>query len=543
MEFVIDDYVRYPINPHPISVKRIFLIVLDSLGAGEMPDAADFGDKGANTLRSLSRSRELFIPNLKKLGIGNIDGLGFLGTTEEPKAAVCKVSELSNGKDSTVGHWEMAGVVSPRPLPTFPDGFPQEIIDRFSALTGRGVLCNKPYSGTQVIADYGEEHLRTGDLIVYTSADSVFQVAAHEDVVPVEQLYEYCEAARKLLTGDYGVGRVIARPFVGEQGNFIRTPRRHDFSIVPPSETVLDALKAAGKDVISVGKIKDLFAERGLTQMYPTSGNAEGMARTMELIGQEWEGLCFVNLVDFDMLYGHRQDVDGYARALSEFDQWLGEFLPKLREDDLLMITADHGCDPADNSTDHTREYIPLLLYGRKFLPVNLEIQEGFTSIAATIADFFELDYQCEGLSMRAEISDMYKHLLAAAERAMRHSYSPYSNFKVGAALMTKQGKIYTGCNLENGAFSPTMCAERVAFAKALSAGEKEFTAMAIMGGYNGEIDGPCPPCGVCRQVIREYCDAVFRVIVLRRDTWRGKDDLYEVYDLHELLPVSFRLK
>lgn len=538
----MDRYGAYPMNRHPVSAKRIFLIVLDSLGAGEMPDAADFGDKGANTLRSLSRSRELFIPNLKKLGIGNIDGLGFLGTTEEPQAAFGKVSELSNGKDSTVGHWEMAGVVSPQPLPTFPDGFPQEIINQFSELTGRGVLCNKPYSGTQVIADYGAEHMRTGDLIVYTSADSVFQVAAHEDVVPVEQLYEYCEAARKLLTGEYGVGRVIARPFVGEPGHFTRTPRRHDFSIEPPSETVLDALKAAGKDVISVGKIKDLFAGRGLTQMYPTSGNTEGMARTMELVGQEWEGLCFVNLVDFDMLYGHRQDVDGYARALSEFDQWLGNFLSRLREDDLLMITADHGCDPADNSTDHTREYIPLLIYGKQFLPVNLEIQEGFTSIAATIADFFDLNYQCEGLSMRAEISDMYKHLLACAERAMRHSYSPYSGFKVGAALMTKKGKIYTGCNLENGAFSPTMCAERVAFAKALSAGEKEFTTIAVMGGHNGVIEGPCPPCGVCRQVIREYCEADFKVIVLSRDAWRGKYDRYEYYMLHELLPVSFGL-
>lgn len=526
----------------PIDIQRIFLIVLDSLGGGEMPDAADFGDEGTNTLRSLSRSKELFIPNLRRLGIGNIEGLGFLGTTEKPQAAVCKLSELSGGKDSTVGHWEMAGVVSTQPLPTFPNGFPQEVIDRFSELTGRGVLCNKPYSGTQVIADYGEEHMRTGDLIVYTSADSVFQIAAHEDIVPVEQLYEYCKAAREMLVGEFGVGRVIARPFVGKPGQFTRTPRRHDFSIEPPRETVLDALKAAGRDVISVGKIKDLFAERGLTQMYPTAGNAEGMVRTMELAEQDFHGLCFVNLVDFDMLYGHRQDVDGYARALSEFDRWLGEFLPKLREKDLLMITADHGCDPADNSTDHTREYIPLLMYGRQILPVNLAVQRGFANIAATVADFFDVNYPCEGVTMRSEISDMCKHLIGAAERALQHSYSPYSHFQVGAALLAGSGKIYTGCNLENGAFSPTICAERVAFAKAISAGESSFKMMAVTGGKNGVIEGMCPPCGVCRQVMREFCEIDFKIILVKYLPWRGKYNRYEECTLYDLLPWGFRL-
>lgn len=526
----------------PMDIKRVFLIVLDSVGAGEMPDAEKFGDKGANTLRSLSRSEKLFIPNLKDLGIGNIDGLGFLGTAEDQRGAVCRLSEISNGKDSTVGHWEMAGLISQNPLPTFPNGFPKQVIDKFSELTGRGVLCNKPYSGTQVIADYGVEHMRTGDLIVYTSADSVFQVAAHEDIVPVEQLYEYCQAARKMLTGEYGVGRVIARPFVGEPGNFTRTPRRHDFSIEPPGETLLDVLKSAGYDVISVGKIKDLFAGRGLTRMYATSGNADGMARTMELADDDFNGLCFVNLVDFDMLYGHRQDTDGYARALSEFDKWLGEFITRLREDDLLMITADHGCDPGDDTTDHTREYIPLIMYNRQILPVNLGTQNGFINIAATIADIFDLNYDCGGVSMRGEISNICRHLIGAAERALQNSYSPYSGFKVGAALLAGSGKIYTGCNMENASFSPTLCAERAAFAKAISAGERKFEMIAITGERNGVIEQSCPPCGVCRQVMMEYSDADFRIILPHGSGWRVKCGGYDEYLLCDLLPAGFSL-
>ncbi len=522
-------------------IKRVFLMVLDSLGAGEMPDAARFGDKGAHTLRSLSQTKELFIPNLRSLGIGNIDGLGFLGTTEAPKAAVGKLSELSNGKDSTVGHWEIAGVVSEQPLPTFPDGFPQEVIDQFRTLTGRGVLCNKPYSGTQVIVDYGEEHMRTGDLIVYTSADSVFQIAAHEDIVPVEELYRYCEMARKILTGQYGVGRVIARPFIGEPSSFTRTSRRHDFSLEPPSETVLDMLKAAGYAVISVGKIKDLFAKRGLTRMIPTGGNVGGMTRTMELVDTDFNGLCFVNLVDFDMLYGHRQDVQGYARALSAFDKWLGDFLPKLREDDLLILTADHGCDPADNSTDHTREYVPLLMYGKKILPVNLGTQKGFTNIAATLADIFDVAYDCPGLSLFGEITEMPKHLANAAVRALRQSYCPYSGFKVGAALLSDSGRVYTGCNVENSSFSPSLCAERVAFAKAVSAGETGFQMIAVAGGKDGVIDSICPPCGVCRQVMQEFCGPDFPIILAKPRLY-GKYDEVEIHTLSEMLPFGFEL-
>lgn len=515
--------------------KRVFLIVLDSLGAGALPDAEKFGDRGAHTLRSLSRSEKLFIPNLRRLGIGNIEGLGFLGTEASPLGAVCKLSERSNGKDSTIGHWEMAGVISENPLPTFPDGFPPEILDEFSRITGRGVLCNKPYSGTQVIADYGEEHMRTGNLIVYTSADSVFQIAAHEEIVPLNELYEYCRRARVILSGKYGVGRVIARPFIGKPGRFTRTAHRHDFSIEPPAETMLDALKNAGRDVISVGKIQDLFAGRGITHSNPTSGNSEGMEITASLAHVDFEGLCYVNLVDFDMLYGHRQDVEGYANALTKFDQWLGIFLSTLREDDMLLLTADHGCDPSDASTDHTREYIPLIAYGRDILPVNLGVRRTFTDIAATVTEALGVSYSCEGKSMLGELTDMRLHLRESAVRAMEKSYSPYSEFRVGAALLGGSGRIYTGCNIENAAYSPTVCAERTAFAKAVSEGEREFRMIAIAGGKDGHIEGLCPPCGVCRQVMAEFCQPECEIIL-------AMPDGYEIHTLGEMLPFGFTL-
>ena len=341
-------------------MKRIFLIVLDSLGAGEMPDAAKFGDAGTSTLGSLHKTGKLHIPNLISLGIGNIEGLSYLGKTEKPKAAYCKMAEKSNGKDTTIGHWEIAGIVSETPLPTYPDGFPKEVIDDFISATKRGVLCNKPYSGTDVIRDYGEEHLRTGDLIVYTSADSVFQIAAHEDIVSPEELYIYCRKAREILRGKHAVGRVIARPFIGEVGNFKRTANRRDFSLEPTSKTMLDAIKEAGKDVISVGKISDIFAGRGITQKIITHGNTEGMEISLNVAKHDFDGLCFINLVDFDSSYGHRNDAIGYVTALNEFDRFLPDFIGKLQKDDVLIITADHGCDPGDISTDHTREYVPM---------------------------------------------------------------------------------------------------------------------------------------------------------------------------------------
>ena len=382
-------------------MKRVFLIVLDSVGAGAAPDAAAFGDAGAHTLRSVAASEKCHIPNLRALGLGHVAGLDFIGQTERPTGAVCRLRELSQGKDTTIGHWELAGLVSERPLPTYPQGFPKELLDEFSRRTERGVLCNLPYSGTEVIADYGAEHLRTGDLIVYTSADSVFQIAAHEDLVPPEELYRYCRIARELLVGEHGVGRVIARPFIGEAGNFRRTANRHDFSIEPPRATLLDALLAAGRDVIGIGKIGDIFVGRGLSESHYTHSNAEGMSMLTDMAKRDFSGLCFANLVDFDMIFGHRRDVDGYASALTEFDAWLGGFLPMLGAEDLVMITADHGCDPAFlASTDHTREYVPLLIAGDGVDSVNLGTIDGFGVVAATVAEALGVPFDGDGSSL-----------------------------------------------------------------------------------------------------------------------------------------------
>lgn len=385
-------------------MKRVFLIVLDSFGIGEMPDAAAYGDAGSNTLGTVSQSPCFSIPNMAKMGLFNLDGVTAGEKEPEPTASFARMTEFSKGKDTTTGHWEIAGLISTKPMPVFPDGFPDEIIREFEEKTGRKVLCNKPYSGTEVIKDYGEEHMRTGALIVYTSADSVFQIAAHEDIVPVEQLYRYCEIARKMLVGDAGVGRVIARPFVGEPGNFTRTSRRHDYSLLPPEDTMLDQMKEAGYDVIGVGKINDIFAGKGITEFVRTSGNAEGIERTLEYMDQDFEGLCFVNLVDFDMLYGHRNDVDGYAKALTYFDRQLPRMFGKLRQEDILMITADHGCDPGTPSTDHSREYTPLLVYG---VPVpeghNWGTRSSFADIGATILRYFGVESHISGTPLLME--------------------------------------------------------------------------------------------------------------------------------------------
>lgn len=381
--------------------KRVFLIVLDSVGIGEEPDAADYGDVGSNTLASCTKSSSFNMPNMQKLGLFNIDGVGCGKPVDAPAASFSRMREISKGKDTTIGHWEIAGINSPKKLPTFPNGFPEEILKEFEKRTGRGVLCNKPYSGTEVIKDYGQEHMKTGALIVYTSADSVFQIAAHESVVPVEKLYEYCKIAREILTGpEYGVGRVIARPFTGEYPNFTRTTNRHDFSLVPPKVTMLDQLSEKGFDVISVGKIVDIFANKGIKEAVRTKGNAEGIERTIEYLDRDFNGLCFTNLVDFDMLYGHRNDVEGYAKALTYFDTQLPRILAGLRDDDILMITADHGCDPATPSTDHSREYIPWVIYGKHVKAgVNLGTQPTFSDIGATILDYFGVERKIQGTS------------------------------------------------------------------------------------------------------------------------------------------------
>ncbi|SHF40367.1 phosphopentomutase [Lactonifactor longoviformis] len=381
-------------------IRRIFLIVLDSLGIGNAEDAADFGDTGANTLRSISGSPFFHIPFLTKLGFPTIDGVHLQRSSHASLGAVGRLGELSKGKDTTIGHWEICGIVSHTALPTYPRGFPNDIIQPFCEMTGHGILCNRPYSGTEVIRDFGRQHLETHKLIVYTSADSVFQIAAHESCVSLDKLYEYCRMARRILVGTNSVGRVVARPFAGNPGHFYRTPHRHDFSLDPPRHTVLDLLKENSLDVIGIGKINDIFAGRGLTAYSYTSGNEEGMSRTSYYLEQNFHGLCFVNLVDFDMLYGHRNNTDGYAKALSEFDNWLARFCQKMRPDDLLMITADHGCDPGFlKSTDHSREQVPLCIYGEKIIPYNLGTRKGFCDIAATIADIFHLEHCLDGHS------------------------------------------------------------------------------------------------------------------------------------------------
>ncbi|MBE5906093.1 MAG: phosphopentomutase [Lachnospiraceae bacterium] len=388
-----------------MSKRRVFLIVLDSFGIGYEPDAEEFGDVGANTLKSVSTSKEFCVPLMQKMGFFNIDGVEVGQKVPATIGSYARLQEASKGKDTTIGHWEIAGVVSPKPLPTFPDGFPEETMKEFERRTGRKTLCNKPYSGTEVIAEYGKEHMETGALIVYTSADSVFQIAAHEDVVPVEELYRYCEIAREILQGDTGVGRVIARPFVGEPGNFTRTSNRHDFSLTPPKDTMLEALLAAGYDTYGIGKIYDIFAGAGIAHTQRIKDNEDGMVKTIESLKTDFEGLCFVNLVDFDMKYGHRRDIDGYAKAATLFDKQLHTFVEGMQEGDIVMITADHGCDPGFTGTDHTREYIPLMIYGKDIVENhNVGTRKTFADIAATILDIFGVANNTDGTSFKNEI-------------------------------------------------------------------------------------------------------------------------------------------
>lgn len=385
--------------------KRVILIVMDSFGIGAEPDADKFGDLGTNTLKSCISSKYFKADNLKKLGFFNIDGVKDLKYTDEeenPIGAFARMQEASMGKDTTIGHWEIAGLISKDPLPVYPDGFPADVLDEFSKKTGRGVLCNKPYSGTTVINEYGDEHVKTGDLIVYTSADSVFQIAAHEDVVPLETLYEYCKIAREILKDKHGVGRVIARPFVGKgNGNYVRTSNRHDFSLVPPRDTMLDNIISAGKKVYAVGKIKDIFAGKGISEYVYTTGNEDGVNKTLEYLDTVKEGLIFTNLVDYDMLYGHRRDIDGYAKAVAYFDERLPEIMDKMTDEDILIITADHGCDPGyTKTTDHTREYVPCIMYGTDVESVNYGTRKTFADMGATVLDYLGVPSTIQGKSL-----------------------------------------------------------------------------------------------------------------------------------------------
>ena len=383
---------------------RGFVIVLDSFGVGAAPDAAKFGDEGASTIKTIYKSKYFSAENMKKMGLLAIDGIDLDGK-DNHTAAFARMRELSAGKDTTIGHWEMAGIVSKNPLPTFLNGFPIEVINEFEKQTGRKVIVNRPYSGTQVIKDYGEEHLKTGALIVYTSADSVFQIAANEAIVSDDELYRYCKIARKILTGKYGVGRVIARPFEGKTAaDFVRTPRRHDFSLEPPRDTMLDVLQKNGKKTIAIGKIYDIFAHRGIDEQYFTENNTQGIAKTLEIAKTDFDGLCYTNLVDCDMLYGHRRDIDGYAKAISEFDDCLPRLAGDLRDDDFLIITADHGCDPGFKGTDHTREYVPLLIYSKSIKGKNLGTIDGFGAVADTVLSMFDIKSTLDGKHILDEI-------------------------------------------------------------------------------------------------------------------------------------------
>ena len=380
--------------------KKVILIVLDSVGIGELADAAAYGDAGADTLGHIINTCHPYIPNMMQLGLANIDGVSFGGAVSAPEGGYGKLKEVSAGKDTTTGHWEISGVQLSHPFPTFPDGFPQTFIDAFEKATGRGTLGNKPASGTAILDELGEEHIRTGKLIVYTSADSVFQIAANEAVVPLEELYRYCEIAREMLKDELEVGRVIARPFVGEKaGAFTRTGGRRDYSAVPPA-TMCDLLCKSGKTVYGVGKIEDIFCMRGITKFNHAAGNAACMEATFAAMKEDFDGLLFVNLVDFDMVYGHRRDVQGYAKALEMFDAQIPEIKALMGEEDLLILTADHGCDPCHSGTDHTREHVPVLVFGKNIKSgVNLGVRDTYADLSATVLDFFGMENTLKGTS------------------------------------------------------------------------------------------------------------------------------------------------
>ena len=386
-----------------MKTKRIFLMVLDSFGIGGAKDAERFGDSGSNTLRSLTRTEGFDVPALASLGLFHIDGVDTSLVKTKPVGAYGRLCEQSEGKDSTIGHWELAGIRSYEPLPTYPNGFPKEIVEELERRTGREVLCNKPYSGTDVIRDYGKEHLETGGLIVYTSVDSVMQIAAHGDVMPVEELYRCCEIARDILSGEHCVGRVIARPFTGEWP-FRRTAGRHDYSAVPPSKTFLNLLRENGLETLAVGKINDLYAGAGISEAIRTGSNEEGMAVASSLLEREFRGICFVNFVDFDTVYGHRRNAQGYAEAIMKLDTWLLGFISHMKEDDILMVTADHGCDPLYRGTDHTRENVPILVYGKNIKPGNLGERNSFSDVAATVAEIFDIPYELNGESFKKDL-------------------------------------------------------------------------------------------------------------------------------------------
>lgn len=391
-----------------MTIKRVFIVIIDACGVGALPDAERYDDAGAATLQHCAEAADgLEMPHCRKLGLGNIADIRGVPPARKPEACFGKMAEQSAGKDSTTGHWEIGGIITDQPFPTYPNGFPEDLVRTFEARAGIKTIGNKTASGTEIIEELGEEHIRTGAVILYTSADSVWQLAAHEDIYPLQQQYQYCQMAREMLTGEHAVGRVIARPFVGRPGSFVRTPGRKDFSVEPPEDTLLDVMISAGYKTYAIGKIRDLFAERGITTHVKTAGNDEGMQKLIEAAREDREHqLVFANLVDFDQLWGHRRDPHSFAKALEAFDRRLGELLQRLREDDLLIITADHGCDPTyDKHTDHTREYVPLLVYGKKIKAgVDLGTRDTMTDVALTVAEIFDVKHRFTGESFLRDI-------------------------------------------------------------------------------------------------------------------------------------------
>lgn len=388
-------------------INRAVLIVLDSVGVGELPDAAEYGDAGSNTVKNIYKAIENFsLPNLEKMGLLNINGFEDIRKSEKYTGTVAKCNEKSKGKDTTTGHWEISGLILDKPFPTYPNGFPEDFVKKFEERVGRKTIGNYAASGTEIIKVLGKEHVDTGNLIIYTSADSVFQIAAHEEVVPLEELYEICAAAREMLQGEHGVGRVIARPFTGTEGNYTRTSNRKDFSLIPPKDTLLDYVSKNGLEVYAIGKIEDIFVNKGITRSNHTHSNEEGIEATLEALNEDFKGLIFTNLVDFDMVYGHRNNVLGYADALKYFDDKLPEIIANLKDGDVLIITADHGCDPTTESTDHSREYIPLILYGKNIKGNNnLGVLDTYASIGKTILDMFKIENDIAGKSVLGNIT------------------------------------------------------------------------------------------------------------------------------------------
>jgi len=508
--------------------RRVFVVVLDGLGIGPCPDQDRYGDGGSDTLaNTLARSPADFsLPNLAALGLGCCSALPRVPAVGAPRAAVGTALPRSEGKDSTTGHWEMTGLLLEKPFPTFPDGFPPDLIEAFAARTGRGVLGNRAASGTAILDELGDQHRATGKWIVYTSADSVFQVAAHEEVVPIAELYRACEIARELCVGPVGVSRVIARPFVGISGKWVRTGGRKDYSLAPIGETLLDRLATAGIPRVGIGKVDDLFAGRGIESRHAPTNRLAYQLLT-EALERVESGFVFANVIEFDQTWGHRNDVAGFLGGLEELDRTLPDLLGRVQADDLVIFTADHGNDPTTPSTDHSRERVPVLVVGPKVRPAALGERATFADVGQTVAEFLGTGPLAAGKSFLREvwITDPVEQ---AAWAVRERAYAPYSGFRVGAAVTDESGAIFAGCNVENASYGLTICAERSAVVQAVAAGVRRLDRVIVVTG----TEPPAAPCGACRQVLREFGpDLVIDLVGPQsRKQWRMRDLLPDAF-------------